>query len=73
MIRDKILNILSDISGTNEIKNNPDIELFTNDLLDSFGIIELFIAIKEQLNIEIAPTEVDREMWSSTNKIIHYF
>ena len=72
MIREKILEILAQLCDTNEIKNNPDIEIFKEGLLDSFGIIEFFVALQEQLNIEIAPTEVDREMWATPNKIIAY-
>lgn len=72
MIRAKILEILTDICGTNEIVENPDIEIFKEGLLDSFGTIELFVALQEQLNIEVAPTEVDREMWATPNKIIAY-
>lgn len=72
MIREVILEQLAEITGVEEIKNNPDMELFTNALLDSFGIIQLFVAIQEELNMEIAPTEVDREMWATPNKIIQY-
>lgn len=72
MIRDTILGTLADICGTDEVKKNPDIQLFTTGLLDSFGTIQLFVAIQEELNIEVAPTEVDREMWATPNKIIRY-
>ncbi|GAB6153132.1 D-alanine--poly(phosphoribitol) ligase subunit DltC [Desulfosporosinus burensis] len=72
MVREKILDILTDISGTDEIKRNPDLELFKNGWLDSFGIIELFVAIQEQLDIEVAPTEMEREEWDTANKIIAY-
>ena len=72
MIRKVILNQLAEITGEDEIKRNPDIELFSSGLLDSFGIIQLFVAIQEELNVEIAPTEVDREMWATPNKIITY-
>lgn len=72
MVREKILDILTDISGTDEIRKNPDLELFKNGWLDSFGIIELFVAIQEQLDIEVAPTEMEREEWDTANKIIAY-
>lgn len=72
MIREKILEILAYLCDTKEIKNNPDIEIFKEGLLDSFGTIEFFVALQEQLNIEVAPTEVDREMWATPNKIIAY-
>jgi D-alanine--poly(phosphoribitol) ligase subunit 2 len=72
MIREKILNILTEICGTDEILRNPDVELFNTGLLDSFGTIQLFVEINDQLKIDIAPTEVDREMWATPNKIISY-
>lgn len=72
MIREKILEILAYLCDTKEIKNNPDIEIFKEGLLDSFGTIEFFVALQEQLNIDVAPTEVDREMWATPNKIIAY-
>lgn len=72
MIREKILEILTEICGTEEIQNNPEVQLFTTGLLDSFGIIQLFVAIQEELNIEIAPTEVTREEWATPNQIITY-
>jgi D-alanine--poly(phosphoribitol) ligase subunit 2 len=72
VVREKILDILTDICGTDEIKRNPELELFKNGWLDSFGIIELFVAIHEQLDIEVAPTEMEREEWDTANKIIAY-
>ncbi|WP_425806335.1 D-alanine--poly(phosphoribitol) ligase subunit 2 [Desulfitobacterium sp. Sab5] len=72
MIREKILDTLTEICGTDEIMKNPDVELFSTGLLDSFGIIQLFVAIQEELNIEVAPTEVTREEWATPNKIIAY-
>lgn len=72
MIREKILETLAEICGTDEVMKNPDVELFSTGLLDSFGIIQLFVEIQEGLNIEVAPTEVTREEWSTPNKIIAY-
>ena len=72
MIREIILERLAEITGVDEVKKNPDIELFSNGLLDSFGTIQLFVAIQEDLNLEVAPTEVDRDMWATPNKIIQY-
>jgi len=72
MIRETILEVLTELTGTDEIKKNPDVELFTSGLLDSFGIIQLFMEIQEQLDLEVAPTEVTREEWATPNKIIKY-
>ncbi|WP_206810799.1 D-alanine--poly(phosphoribitol) ligase subunit DltC [Paradesulfitobacterium ferrireducens] len=72
MIREKILDILAEITGSDEVIRNPEVELFDSGLLDSFGVIQLFMEINEQLQIDIAPTEVEREMWATPNKIISY-
>jgi len=72
MVRETVLAILEDICDSPEVRRNPDVELFTTGLLDSFGTIQLFVAIEERLNLAVAPTEVDREMWATPNKIIAY-
>lgn len=72
MIREQILEILTEVCGTDEIQKNPDLQLFSTGLLDSFGIIQLFVSIQEELDIEIAPTEVTREEWATPNLIIAY-
>lgn len=71
-IRKVILNALTEICGTKEVMDNPQLDLFAHGLLDSFGTVELMLTIHEQLGIEIAPTELEREMWSTPDKIIGY-
>jgi D-alanine--poly(phosphoribitol) ligase subunit 2 len=41
-------------------------------LLDSFGAIELLVAIDEEFGIRIEPTELAREEFDTPNKIIGY-
>lgn len=72
IIRNTILSSLCEICGTNQVVSNPNIDLFTNNLLDSFGLVELMLIIHDQLNIEVAPTEIERETWATPEKIIQY-
>lgn len=72
MVREEVLDMLTEICGTDEVRKNPDIQIFSEGLLDSFGIIEFFVALNEQFRIELAPTEVTREMWATPNLIISY-
>ncbi|MDQ7096452.1 D-alanine--poly(phosphoribitol) ligase subunit DltC [Desulfosporosinus sp. PR] len=72
IIRPVILTALTEICGTDQVANNPNQDLLANGLLDSFGLVELLLAIHEQLNIDIAPTEMERETWSNPEKIIQY-
>ncbi|CAA7602295.1 D-Alanine-poly(phosphoribitol) ligase [Acididesulfobacillus acetoxydans] len=71
-IRSVILSALTDICGTAEVADNLQLDLFAHGLLDSFGLVELMLTIHEQLGLEIAPTEVERETWSTPEKIIGY-
>jgi len=71
-MEEKILNIIEEISGTDEIKRNRDINLFDKGLLDSLGMIELFVALEEVLGVTIEPTEIEREEINTPNKIINY-
>lgn len=71
-IRQTILRALTEICGTEQVVSNTNIDLFANGLLDSFGLVELMLTIHEQLGIDLAPTEVERETWSTPEKIIEY-
>lgn len=71
-MEEKVLDILEELCGTDEVREDRDIELFENGLLDSLGLIELLIQFESQLNISIQPTEVQRDEISTPNKIINY-
>ena len=51
------------------VKENPDIDLFENGLLDSFGIIELLVGLEEKFGLMIPITEIEREVWNTPNNI----
>ncbi len=67
-----IFEVLTDVCGTDEVVRNPQLQLFANGLLDSFGTVELILTIYEELGIDISPSELDREMWATPEKIINY-
>ena len=67
---EKILDMIVNITDEEEIKENLDINLFENDLLDSLGYTELIVSIEDEFGIELSPTEITREMVDTTNKII---
>jgi D-alanine--poly(phosphoribitol) ligase subunit 2 len=71
-MEEKILEILENICGTDEVREDKDINLFDNGLLDSLGIIELLIQIEEELGIVLQPTEMEREDIETPNKLIGY-
>ena len=67
-----ILKELERITGTDEVRLNPDLALYDADLLDSLGTVELIVALGEQLKIEISPAQINRQLWATPNKIISY-
>jgi len=67
---DIVLKELIEITGSEEVRQNLDLELFKEDILDSLGTMELIIALGEACHIDISPAQLDREMWSTPRKII---
>ena len=69
-IKNQILNILADIAGDSIVKDNLDIAIFEEGIIDSFKTIELLLAIENQLGIDVSITDFDREAWATPSKII---
>ena len=67
-----ILDELTRITGTDEVRRNPELALYDEDVLDSLGTVELIVALGERLKIEISPAQIDRQVWATPNKIIAY-
>lgn len=69
-MEETILTILEEITGTDEVKQNQDVALFDEGLLDSLGTVQLLVELDGQLNIQVPVSEFDREEWATPNKII---
>ena len=69
-IEERVIELLVDITGEEEIGDYREDDLFEEDVLDSLGAIELHVRIKEEFGVSIAPTELEREEMNSVNKII---
>jgi D-alanine--poly(phosphoribitol) ligase subunit 2 len=67
---DIVLDELVKITGTEEVRQNLDLELFEQDLLDSLGAVELVVALGEAFQIELTPAQVDRKMWATPRNLI---
>ncbi|MFF3023734.1 D-alanine--poly(phosphoribitol) ligase subunit 2 [Gottfriedia sp. NPDC057948] len=69
-IREQVLAILTDLCNTEEIVENPEVLLFEDGLLDSFGTVSLLVEIEDKLGIDVTISDFDRDEWSTPNKII---
>ena len=52
-MQDKVLAMLCDLCGANEGELEPDMDLFEMGLLDSFGVVELLVALETQFGVVI--------------------
>lgn len=69
-MEEKILEILEEICDDPIVREDKDLDLYDEDLLDSLGFVEMLVTIESELGIVIAPSEVTREDANTANKII---
>jgi len=68
-MKDKIIEIIEQISNRSDLKNNPNIDLLDSDIIDSLTFIELITALEDEFDIEIQPTQVPADTWRSIDLI----
>jgi len=68
--REKVLNIVSEICENDIVLENPDIELFEENILDSFGVVNLLVSFSDELGIEVPLSDFDRDEWKTPNLIV---
>ena len=71
-MEDRIIEIIEKITEYKEIKNNKDIDLLENEILDSLAFIELIEMLNEEFNIELQPTQIKPYTWRSVKSIAEY-
>jgi len=69
-INDIILDELVIITESEDARQNLDLALFDEDVLDSLGMVELIVALGEIFHLEISPAQIDRKMWATPRMII---
>ena len=71
-MEEKILEILAEKCGVEaeDLKEDMDIDLFDEGLLDSFAMLSLLVDFDEQLGVKIEITELDRSEINTPNKVI---
>ncbi|HIE0089412.1 TPA: D-alanine--poly(phosphoribitol) ligase subunit 2, partial [Clostridioides difficile] len=58
--------------GTDEIREDLDLNLFETELLDSLAIIEVLLEIENRLGIELQPTDLERKDMSTVNNLVKF-
>lgn len=69
-MKDKIIDIIEEVSGYKNLRENLDVDLLRNEILDSLAFIELISTLNDEFDIEIQPTQVKPETWRDVDKIV---
>ena len=69
-VSERVIDLLVEITGEDEVAEERDLDLFEERILDSMAAIELLVVLKEEFGVSIAPTELEREEMNTVNKII---
>ena len=72
MIKEQVLEMLEEICEDEVVREDLDINLKEEGLMDSLAFVEMLVKIEEIFGISIAPTEVTYEEIDTPNKVISY-
>ncbi|WP_314039065.1 D-alanine--poly(phosphoribitol) ligase subunit DltC [Gemella morbillorum] len=72
MIKEQILEMLEEICEDEVVKEDLDINLKEEGLMDSLAFVEMLVRIEENFGLSIAPTEVTYEEIDTPSKVISY-
>lgn len=68
-MEEKILDILERVCDDEDVRENLDMDLIEEGLMDSLAIAELLVAIEDEFGIVLSPTEYEKEDLSTAHKI----
>jgi len=72
MIKEQILEMLEEICEDEVVREDLDINMKEEGLMDSLAFVEMLVKIEEIFGLSIAPTEVTYEEIDTPNKVILY-
>ena len=68
-IYNRVMKIVIELTGSEELKENPDLDLIEEDIIDSLAFIELIDTLNEEFDIEIVPTQMPKDTWRNIKNI----
>jgi len=71
-MEEKVLDMLIEVTGSDDIAEEKDTDLFEAGLLDSLGIIEVLLKIEEVFGLKLQPTDLEREDMATVNNLVEF-
>lgn len=69
---ENVLDIFEEVTGTDEIREDLELDLFEAGLLDSLGIIEVLLKIEEVFGVKLQPTDLERKDMATVNNLVSF-
>ena len=69
-VADKVLDLLTSVAETDEVRTNLDLPLYEYQVLDSMRTVQLILMIEEEFGLKISPAEFERERWRTPRAVI---
>lgn len=69
-MQEQIFDIIESVSGTDEFREDLNMDLFEEGILDSMKAIMLIVELEGAFDISLPPSEMDREDWNTAYKIV---
>ena len=72
MIKEQVLDMLEEICEDDVVREDLDINMKEEGLMDSLAFVEMLVRIEEIFGLSVAPTEITYEEIDTPNKVITY-
>ena len=72
MVKEQVLEMLEEICEDDVVREDLDINMKEEGLMDSLAFVEMLVRIEEIFGLSVAPTEVTYEEIDTPNKVITY-
>lgn len=69
-IEEGVMELLEEVCGDEVVREERDLDLFEEGLLDSMAAIEVLVGIEERFGVEIGTTQYKREEMNTPAKIV---
>ncbi|MBB5888163.1 D-alanine--poly(phosphoribitol) ligase subunit DltC [Lactovum miscens] len=69
-MENEVFDIIERVAETDEFRENLNMDLFEEAILDSMKAIMLIVELEGAFDITLPPSEMDRENWNTANKIV---
>ncbi|MBQ7956878.1 MAG: D-alanine--poly(phosphoribitol) ligase subunit 2 [Clostridia bacterium] len=68
-MKEKILDIIEEISGIENLRERESIDLLDHEVFDSLALVMFLNTLEDEFDIEIYPTQIDPSTWRDIDKI----